>query len=147
MEISSLKAMRNLKASVPLWRSGASLIFAVSGVGAAGTAAVGALVSVSSLPASSVKLNLTLMALPWSAETSVYQSFRAVRDLGNATSDCLPAPLSGFRRSKCGQSTLPVRYYIQSLHILARHHGYTTVALSADDRTRAETLVDRDSIV
>ena len=36
---------------------------------------------------------------------------------------------------------------IQSLHILARHHGYTTVALSADDRTRAETLVDRDSIV
>ena len=26
---------------------------------------------------------------------------------------------------------------IQSLHILARHHGYTTVALSADDRTRA----------
>ena len=36
---------------------------------------------------------------------------------------------------------------IQSLHILARHHGCTTVALSADDRTRAETLVDRDSIV
>ena len=36
---------------------------------------------------------------------------------------------------------------IQSLHILARHHGYTTVALSADDRTRAETLVDRDSII
>ena len=36
---------------------------------------------------------------------------------------------------------------IQSLHILARHHGYTTVALSADDCTRAETLVDRDSIV
>ncbi len=36
---------------------------------------------------------------------------------------------------------------IQSLHILARHHGYTTVALSANDRTRAETLVDRDSIV
>ena len=36
---------------------------------------------------------------------------------------------------------------IQSPHILARHHGYTTVALSADDRTRAETLVDRDSIV
>ena len=36
---------------------------------------------------------------------------------------------------------------IQSLHILARHHGYTTVALSADDRTRAETLIDRDSIV
>ena len=36
---------------------------------------------------------------------------------------------------------------IQSLHILARHHGYTTVALSADDRTKAETLVDRDSIV
>ena len=36
---------------------------------------------------------------------------------------------------------------IQSLHILGRHDGYTTVALSADDRTKAETLDDRDSIV
>ena len=36
---------------------------------------------------------------------------------------------------------------IQSLHILARQGGYTTVALSADDRAKAETLVDRDSIV
>lgn len=36
---------------------------------------------------------------------------------------------------------------IQSLHILDRYHGYTTVALSPDDRAKAETLVDSDSIV
>ena len=36
---------------------------------------------------------------------------------------------------------------IQSLHILDRHAGYTTVALSADDRAKAETLVERESIV
>ena len=36
---------------------------------------------------------------------------------------------------------------IQSLHILDRHAGYTTVALSADDRTKAETLVEKESIV
>lgn len=36
---------------------------------------------------------------------------------------------------------------IQSLHILARHAGYTTVALSPDDRAKAEALIDSDSIV
>ena len=36
---------------------------------------------------------------------------------------------------------------IQSLHILDRHGGYTTVALTADDRTLAEQLIGQDSIV
>ena len=36
---------------------------------------------------------------------------------------------------------------IQSLHILDRHHGYTTVALSPDDRAKAESLLDDDAIV
>ena len=36
---------------------------------------------------------------------------------------------------------------IQSLHILARRSGYATVALTTDDRTRAEGLVDPESIV
>ena len=42
-----------------------------SAVSAASTSAVAALVTVSSLPASSVKLTFTLMALPWSAATKV----------------------------------------------------------------------------
>ena len=36
---------------------------------------------------------------------------------------------------------------IQSLHIVERKEGYTTVALSADDRAKAEALVDRDMLV
>ena len=36
---------------------------------------------------------------------------------------------------------------IQSLHILDRHAGYTTVALSANDHAKAETLVEKESIV
>jgi hypothetical protein len=36
---------------------------------------------------------------------------------------------------------------IQSLHILDRHGDYATVALSADDREMAETLVGQDAIV
>ena len=36
---------------------------------------------------------------------------------------------------------------IQSLHILDRHGDYTTVALSADDRAMAETLVGQEAIV
>ena len=36
---------------------------------------------------------------------------------------------------------------IQSLHILERRDGYSVVALSADDRAKAETLVDRAAIV
>ena len=36
---------------------------------------------------------------------------------------------------------------IQSLHILERRGGHTIVALSADDRARAETLVDRATVV
>ena len=36
---------------------------------------------------------------------------------------------------------------IHSLHILDRHAGYTTIALSADDRAKAETLVEKESIV
>ena len=36
---------------------------------------------------------------------------------------------------------------IQSLHILDRHRGYTTVALSPDDRAKAEALLDDDAIV
>ena len=36
---------------------------------------------------------------------------------------------------------------IQSLHILDRRAGYTTVVLSVADRAQAETLVDRDTIV
>ena len=36
---------------------------------------------------------------------------------------------------------------IQSLHIIDRRAGYTTVALSPDDRAKAETLVDREMVV
>ena len=36
---------------------------------------------------------------------------------------------------------------IQSLHIVDRHEGHTMVAVSADDRAKMETLVDRESIV
>ncbi len=36
---------------------------------------------------------------------------------------------------------------LQSLHIVDRRDGYTTVALTADDRARAETLVDKDTLV
>ena len=36
---------------------------------------------------------------------------------------------------------------LQSLHIVDRRDGYTTVALTADDRDRAEALVDKDSLV
>ena len=36
---------------------------------------------------------------------------------------------------------------IQSLHILDRHGDYTTVALSADDRAMAESLVGQEAIV
>ena len=36
---------------------------------------------------------------------------------------------------------------IQSLHILDRHGDYATVALSADDRELAETLVGEEAIV
>ena len=36
---------------------------------------------------------------------------------------------------------------IQSLHIIDRRDGYTTVALSTDDRAEAETLVDRETVV
>lgn len=36
---------------------------------------------------------------------------------------------------------------IQSLHIIDRYRGYTTVALSPDDRAKAETLIDGDAIV
>ena len=36
---------------------------------------------------------------------------------------------------------------LQSLHIVDRRDGYTTVALTADDRARAEALVDKESLV
>lgn len=36
---------------------------------------------------------------------------------------------------------------IQSLHILDRREGHTIVALSADDREKAEALVDRTTLV
>ena len=36
---------------------------------------------------------------------------------------------------------------IQSLHILDRHQGYTTVALSPDDRAKAESLIGGEAIV
>ena len=36
---------------------------------------------------------------------------------------------------------------IQSLHIIDRYRGYTTVALSPDDREKAEALLDDDAIV
>ncbi len=36
---------------------------------------------------------------------------------------------------------------LQSLHIVDRRDGYTTVALADDDRARAETLVDKETIV
>jgi hypothetical protein len=36
---------------------------------------------------------------------------------------------------------------IQSLHILDRYDGYATVALSADDRAKAEALVDSESLL
>ena len=36
---------------------------------------------------------------------------------------------------------------IQSLHIVERKAGHTIVALSADDRAKAETLVDKTTVV
>ena len=36
---------------------------------------------------------------------------------------------------------------IQSLHIVDRREGYTIVAISADDRAKAETLVDSATVV
>lgn len=36
---------------------------------------------------------------------------------------------------------------IQSLHILDRREGHTTIAVSVDDRAKAESLVDPDSII
>ena len=36
---------------------------------------------------------------------------------------------------------------IQSLQIVDRREGYTTVAIVTDDRARAENLMDRDDIV
>ncbi len=36
---------------------------------------------------------------------------------------------------------------IQSLHILDRREGHTTIAVSTDDRAKAESLVDPDSII
>lgn len=36
---------------------------------------------------------------------------------------------------------------IQSLHFLERRDGYSLVALSADDRAKAETLVDKAEMV
>ena len=36
---------------------------------------------------------------------------------------------------------------IQTLHILDRREGHTTIAVSTDDRERAESLVDPDSII
>lgn len=36
---------------------------------------------------------------------------------------------------------------IQSLHILDRHGDYTTVSIITDNREKAESLLDRDSIV
>ena len=36
---------------------------------------------------------------------------------------------------------------IQSLHILDRHEGYTMVALSADDREKAESLLEGMAMV
>lgn len=36
---------------------------------------------------------------------------------------------------------------IQSLHIIDRYRGYTTVALSPDDRAKAEALLDDEAIV
>lgn len=36
---------------------------------------------------------------------------------------------------------------IQSLHIVDRGDGYTIVAISADDRARAESLADRATVV
>ena len=36
---------------------------------------------------------------------------------------------------------------IQSLHILDRREGHTTIAVSTDDRAKAESLMDPDSII
>ena len=36
---------------------------------------------------------------------------------------------------------------IQSLHILDRRNGYATVAISADDRGKAESLVEPETVV
>ncbi len=36
---------------------------------------------------------------------------------------------------------------IRSMHILDRHAGHATVALTADDHAKAKTLVDEESIV
>ena len=78
-------------------------------------------------------------------------ALRALTDAGfKAVTDdalILKLPEEPGALAKVAQRFKDTGVNIQSLHILARHHGYTTVALSADDRTRAETLVDRDSIV
>ncbi len=36
---------------------------------------------------------------------------------------------------------------IQSLHIVGRRDGHTTVAISADDRAKAESLVEPETVV
>ncbi len=36
---------------------------------------------------------------------------------------------------------------IQSLHIVDRRDGHTTIAISTDDRAKAETLVDKGTVV
>ena len=65
----SLKRSSKVKAALPSWEAGASWTVAVSG--AAATALVATLVSVSSFPLSSVKVTLTLMVLPWSTAARV----------------------------------------------------------------------------
>ena len=66
---SSLNLSSKVNAVAPSWDSGTSWVLAVKG--GCVTAAVAALVTDSSLPASSVKETVTLMTFPASAVTTV----------------------------------------------------------------------------
>ena len=69
MEMSSLKAMRKVKASVPLCLVGVSWNSAVSGMGLGATSSVGPPVRDSGLPLSSLKDTRTLIVLSSSSST------------------------------------------------------------------------------
>ena len=84
---------------------------------------------------------LTLRTLPceflWSA------GFKAVSD----ESLVLRLPDEPGALAKVAERFKQAGVNIQSLHILERQAGHTIVALAADDRAKAETLVDKATLV
>ena len=54
--------------------------------------------------------------------------------------------IEGFRQM-AGERFKDAGVNIQSLHIVDRREGFAIVAISADDRAKAETLVDSASAV